>query len=571
MSGQVCTRPGPRPFAVPFVVAPPAGVRTRTRLRPTGPEERLLERVGEHLGCMYRQTLASRVRLGWTTSTAQAAWRTQVKRELTSQASSRWAGAITRTAIDSYHLGMRGLVAETTMLRAAAATITARMAVPVGERDETTRVRGYANEVERFQKSRRLAALRDRLTEAEARLQAGRPRIVAGGGRLWRARHHLEAAELTVPQWGQQWRDRRMFLIADGESGAKHGNETIRVTPDGVVTVKIPTALVEEFGVTHLTFTTPVPMATHRGQERRERVSANLSVRYDIHRDERGRWYLDASWRSGVQHVASLAVLQQQRTLGVDLNAGHVDAAVIDASGNVVGVPQRLDVKLEGGSISARDAQVRHAVTRLTHLAQQHGCASITIEDLGFTDARTTGRETMGRGARGKRFRRAVAGIPTAKFRNRLVGMAATVGLAVISVGPAYSSIWAKQHWLTPLQASDPTVDGHRAAAVVIGRRGLGHRARRKPVGPRTRQRTRAGQPISQPNPVRALEGSAAHRPRAHDAAGSRGRPESGDRRQHRPDGTVQRPHQRSLNRNGYAGLAADSSVHHRWSTMTAG
>ena len=40
--------------------------------------------------------------------------------------------------------------------------------------------------------------------------------------------------------------------------------------------------------------------------------------------------------------------------------------------------------------------------------------------DLDFADARTFGREALGRRWRGKRLRNAVAGIPGAIFRNRL-------------------------------------------------------------------------------------------------------------------------------------------------------
>jgi IS605 OrfB family transposase len=62
------------------------------------------------------------------------------------------------------------------------------------------------------------------------------------------------------------------------------------------------------------------------------------------------------------------------------------------------------------------------------------------VENLDFADARATGRDTMGRGQRGKRLRRAVAGIPTAKFRTRLTSMAHRRGIAVIGVDPAYTS-----------------------------------------------------------------------------------------------------------------------------------
>jgi hypothetical protein len=120
----------------------------------------------------------------------------------------------------------------------------------------------------------------------------------------------------------------------------------------------------------------------------------------------------------------------------------------------------------------------------------------IAIEDLQFADARAEGRETLGRGQRGRRFRRVVAGIPTGRFRDRLTQMCANQGLWVVAVDPAYTSRWGRQHWLIPLQTKTPsaTLTVHHAAAVVIGRRSLGHRARRRPGVPPTRRRMGAGE-----------------------------------------------------------------------------
>lgn len=525
MNALARNKSGLRPIADPFVVAPPKGVRIRTRVHLTPEEQTVLEQIGVFLGGQYRATLVDRIALGAATKKEQAAWRQVRKQALTAETSSRWAGAITRTAIDSYDLGMRGLGAHVDSLTAAISTLGARLAAPVGgnsrdlNRPHAKPVRGYASEAEWFHKSRRKAHLETRLAQARARQEAGQPRIVVGGSRLWRNRQNLADTPMTVAQWEKRWAEERMFLTADGESGKRFGNETIRVTDEGVLMIKVPGALVPEHG-TRLTIAAPVSLSTHRGDEWADRIAADRAIRYDLHRDQRGRWYLDASWGYEQAAAVPLVSLRSQRTLGVDLNAGHVDAAVVDPHGNPIGVPERLDFALTG-STSRRDAQVRHVITRLIHLAAEHGCASISIENLGFDDARNTGRETMGRGGRGKRFRRTVAGIPTATFRNRLAGMAATAGLSLIAVDPAYTSRWGRQHWLPALQASDPTVDGHRAAAVVIGRRSLGHRARRKPVGPVTRQRTRDGQPA---RPAARRPQSSRSRvtatPKAHDAAG---------------------------------------------------
>jgi hypothetical protein len=114
----------------------------------------------------------------------------------------------------------------------------------------------------------------------------------------------------------------------------------------------------------------------------------------------------------------------------------------------------------------------------------RHGAKAVVIEDLDFTEARAEGRERAGnrpsRGKRGKAFRRAVSGIPTGKFRDRVAQMTYNAGLQVIAVDPAYTSRWGAQHWLAPLQQHDPELTGHHAAALVTGRRALGHRARRR-------------------------------------------------------------------------------------------
>lgn len=207
-------------------------------------------------------------------------------------------------------------------------------------------------------------------------------------------------------------------------------------------------------------------------------------MRYDIVCDPaRNRWYLDASWATNttIPPTPEEIPAAGARLLAVDLNADHLAALVLDAHGNPVSLPVTIPLDLTGPA-PTRDGRLRTAITTLTSLAREHGCAGIVIENLGFTDARTTGRETMGRGQRGKQFRRTVSGIPTARFRERLRGMAYHDGLVVIAVDPAYTSRWGAAHWQQPLQQqTKTTVTRHHAATVAIGRRALGHRIRRRP------------------------------------------------------------------------------------------
>jgi IS605 OrfB family transposase len=248
---------------------------------------------------------------------------------------------------------------------------------------------------------------------------------------------------------------------------------------------------------------------SHRGDECAARASARRAVRYDITYDPaRDRWY--ASWRTDPQPGLDLAELRAGPVLGVDLNAGHLAVCVLDGSGNPLGEPHTIQLATAGLAASRRDGRLRAAITALLDYAQRQQCRAIVIENLDFADARATGRETLGRGRRGKRLRRTVAAIATRRFRERLIAMAARRGMAIIGVDAAYTSKWGRQHWCKPLQQQtfDPsTVTGHHGAAVAIGRRGLGLAIRRRPAGPRTRQRTRVGTPPARPGHHRSHGG----------------------------------------------------------------
>ncbi|WP_405979267.1 hypothetical protein [Streptomyces sp. NBC_00158] len=461
----------------------PAGARIRDRLRVSAEDARVLRVVGEHLGGCARADLAERVRIGRVPVKGNR--RAERKRALTRVSSSRWAGAITRASEDQYQLSLRCLFDEQASLRRAIAGIRQRLAVPCGQR--AGGVRGYPSPAQRAQKQSRLQVLTARLAAVEARIETGRPAVVVGGRRLAKVRHHLADAGVSEAGWRERWEAARLFLTADGESGAPFGNYTISVGPvEGTVTIVLPEPLRHLANAPRGRYRLACTVTfDHRREEWLDRVTAHRAVRYDITHDPvRGRWHLDASWSAPEAVLPTPAELAATgvRLLAVDLNAGHLAACVIDTHGNPVGQPVTVPADLTGRT-SQRDGRLRQAISELIHLAKANDCAGLAVENLGFDDARAIGRETMGRGSRGKAFRRTVAGLPTAGFRERVRGMTHHAGLVVVAVDPAYTSRWGAQHWKQPLQQQSKTVvvTGHHAAAVAIGRRALGHGARRRP------------------------------------------------------------------------------------------
>jgi hypothetical protein len=111
--------------------------------------------------------------------------------------------------------------------------------------------------------------------------------------------------------------------------------------------------------------------------------------------------------------------------LAVDLNADHLAGWVLNAAGNPLGLPVSITLALQGLPAPTRDGRLRAAVAEMVHLAVRQRCRALVVEHLDFDDARQVARETLGRGRRGKRFRRVGAGMPTRRFRELLAGMAA--------------------------------------------------------------------------------------------------------------------------------------------------
>ncbi|GGX04601.1 transposase [Streptomyces lomondensis] len=472
---------GLREVAAPFVVPGPCGVAIRTRLKHlTAEDEKVLRLIGDHLSSLASRDLKARCAAGLAHDSDQWAQR---KRVLTEESSSRWAGSITKATHDQWALARRGQLAHLQGLEAGVRTITHRLSLPLGEKGSKRAPGGYDTRQEWFAKSRRLRLLDDRLRAARAEWEAGVVRVVRGGKRLLNTRHHLEQAQLTEQQWRTRWQAVRRFLQADGESGKRFGNETIRVTPDGEVSIKLPAPLAHLANAAHgrYVLATRVVFA-HRGEQWADRIQANRAVAYRIHEDTgRSRWYLTASWTIPPVRTVPLEAARAGGLIGVDTNADHLAAWRLDTHGNPVGAPLRFGYDLTG-TTQHRDAQIRHALIRLLHFAKRHGLA-IAVENLDFAAEKT--REKHGRK---KRFRNLICGLPAGRLRARLVSMAAELGIPVIAVDPAYTSRWGAQHWQKPLTSKTRKTTRHDAAAVAIGRRALGHPIRRRTAPPRTHQ-----------------------------------------------------------------------------------
>ncbi|MDH6625594.1 IS605 OrfB family transposase [Streptomyces sp. LBL] len=476
-----------RQIAPSFVALGPSGVSIRDRLKHLTPEdEKVLRLLGAHLGSLASKDLRTWCADGMEHSTDTWAAR---KRELTALSSSRWAGSITKATHDQWALARRGQAAHLQNLEAGIKTVAHRLSLPIGEKGTKRAPGGYRSKNEWFQKTRRLHLLEERTDAVRADREAGRVRVVRGGRRLLNTRHNLGKAQLTEPEWRRRWEASRWFLQADGESGKRYGNETIRITPDGEVSIKLPAPLAGLANSKHGRYVLTARVSfPHRGTEWADRVEANRAVAYRIHYDTaRGRWYVDASWTFPITQTIPMETALAHGVVGVDTNADHLAAWRLDTHGNPTGQPRRFWFDLSGNA-EHRDAQVRHALSRLLNWAKTCGVAAIAVEDLDFQAEKT--REKHGRK---RRFRQLISGMPTGKLRARLTSMADATGIAIIAVDPAYTSMWGARHWQKPMAGPTRKTSRHDAASIAIGRRAQGHPIRRRTTPPRNDQSDRYG------------------------------------------------------------------------------
>jgi IS605 OrfB family transposase len=503
-------------------VAGPAGVSITTRLRTTDVDEYVLDRVAEHLGALRRADLARICQPAPLGPPSDSGAKRQARRDrlnarkraLTAQSSARWANAIIAGNDAQYWLARESQQRHIVSLNAAIVAIEKRLAQPTADtltpeqrsaRKKAKLPRGYATQAERFQKQRRLQRLQAKLGRVAAERDRRCIHVVEGGRRRAKNRHDLAEKGLTPCGWREEWDCSRYRIEALGSGDESFGNLTVTVTPDGQVSLRLPKPLEHlANGPNGRYVMSGTAVFSYRADEWRARIMGGKSVSYAITRSPgRAGRTLTAKWSRAPWTGDGLCssdphgeIRAQGAVVGVDLNDRHLAVRHVDQHGNPVGRPHRIDLDLTGSS-DRRDAQVRHVITRLIHYAIGRGVDAIAVEDLNFADARTVGRETMGRGERGKRFRNSGTGIPTAVFRNRLAAQTERHGISLYAVNPAYTSVWGEQHWRTPYE----NVTRHAAAATVIGRRAQGHKARRRKGVTRTRPEDRVVRATDQATP----------------------------------------------------------------------
>lgn len=296
------------------------------------------------------------------------------------------------------------------------------------ERDDRTAARRRRNAVRTRQAESRLARV-------EKELATGRPRHCFGGGSLLRQGRLAE------------WRVRRdgnaLFV---GESGKIGGNGVARWDPDArSLELRMPG---------------DVATVTLEGVDIDARLRAHLEyciadrtpVTWRVELLSRGKVKLCVTFDETEPDVQSCPAAG---AVAVDLNADHAAAVDVTGSGQLRGAVRH--------ALSSGRNQVQDVARALVAQAAARS-VPVVAEDLDFRKKKAWLRNY------GKRFAATLSTFRTGQFQKTLERQCRRAGIELIRIDPAWTSRLA----VLNRYPARFRVGHHHAAALVIGRRGLG-------------------------------------------------------------------------------------------------
>lgn len=146
--------------------------------------------------------------------------------------------------------------------------------------------------------------------------------------------------------------------------------------------------------------------------------------------------------------------------IGVDLNPGSIGYARVDQDGNLA-AHGNIKLNIQSQPKGRTEALLADAVTRVTTLALQHQCP-IVVEKLDFSDKKKRLREMS------SRHNRMLSGLAYSKFLQLLKARCFRLGIQLIEVNPAYSSLIGLVKFMSLYGLNSAT-----AAALVLARRAM--------------------------------------------------------------------------------------------------
>lgn len=298
------------------------------------------------------------------------------------------------------------------------------------------------------------------------------PKVCFGGSKLFKAQYNLEANGYSShEEWLEDWRKARSGGFYSVGKGSAPGNNPItkiyhKEGDNFYCDIQVPRYLQSQYGEW-----VRVDFQVEEGQRKRDLLYAldsNKPVTVQIFRRRKkdDRWYIHLT--SYVQETPCFHT-KRNGVLGIDLNANSVDVVYVKPDGNL-GLHNGKRVILafpilDTWTTGQRKARLRDIAAQIVTVAELLQCA-VSLENLDFSKKKASMRNSGS-----KRYNRMLSGLVYDGFRTALHSRCDKRGVQIIYIHPFYSSIEGMTVFMRKYGLNSAS-----SAALVIGRRALGHR-----------------------------------------------------------------------------------------------
>ncbi|BAZ14072.1 hypothetical protein NIES4071_59120 [Calothrix sp. NIES-4071] len=225
-----------------------------------------------------------------------------------------------------------------------------------------------------------------------------------------------------------------------------------------ILKIRVPYALEANYGEY---VEIPINLNGYGDKEIKQAWASGQSITYRIIQRKYGVWFAQITVDVHKPITSETVMLG---CIGVDLNVNSVAWCKVNADGN----PKRFgDIKFNLHSLSHHktEAVIADVITELTTLALAFKCP-IVIEELDF-DAK---KSQLNSGTKHKRYNRMISGFAYRRFYELLFSRCFKLGIKLITVNPAYSSLIGMTKFMSLYGMNSGT-----AAALVLARRAMNY------------------------------------------------------------------------------------------------
>lgn len=422
----------------------------------------------EDLGCCYEQW--RRTAVNWLQSGLNE---DQVEKRLQSEFDLQWAWADS-IATEASQLREQLTSAKKNQISQLKDRLTAKVKkalVTLKQLQARIKKAFTRTEVDKFQNQ--LMGLKSKVAKVESLKRdlhqleiSERLHICFGSRKLFNAQHHLkENGYANHAEWLEEWRKKRsgrFYCVSKSQLG---GGTMMKVFPTEeadiyILQITVPRPLIQKWG-THLSLRFEV--SDRDGRTRCQNLNYALECQKPItsqvfrreHKSD--QWYVHLT--TYVQFVPWVHTIKRG-CLGIDFNAESLSVTYVKSDGNITWCqvfPYQWQQLTSGQRVSA----MRALVVQIVRIAESLSCA-IAIESLDFSKKKPKMSEES------KLYNAMLSNLATSSFREILTSRCQRLGVQLIKVNPAFTSIIGMIKFMAKYGLNSGT-----AAAMVIARRAM--------------------------------------------------------------------------------------------------